>query len=58
MSKKVQAALGVGTGLICFATVLIAYLIHKKGEEGIPSEDGDCARKCEEEPAADDEDDE
>jgi hypothetical protein len=56
MSKKVQAALGAG--LICTAAMILAYLIRKKGEEGIPSEDGDCARKCEEEPAADDEDDE
>lgn len=41
MSKKVRAALGVGTGLICFATVLIAYLIHKKGQEEIPEDEGD-----------------
>lgn len=55
MSKKVKTAMGVGAGLICTAAMILAYLIHKKGEEGIPSEDGDCARKCEEEPAADDE---
>lgn len=58
MSKKVKTAMGVGAGLICTAAMILAYLIRKKGEEGIPSEDGDCARKCEEEPAADDEDDE